>query len=97
MSEFIGDGGPAFPRSNTLRQKTETGWIDWELPGRDGMSLRDWFAGQAIAGLWAQAAGANPDREGVPVEEWPQRMAVAAYKQADAMLEVMRRASDASR
>ena len=32
----INDGGPAFPRH--------------AYDGHDGMTLRDWFAGQALAG-----------------------------------------------
>lgn len=43
---IINDGGPAFPI-------TEQG-----LQGYNGMSLRDWFAGQALAGL--AAASAHP-------------------------------------
>ena len=36
----INDGGPAFPRSGS----------DY-VPAQEGMSLRDWFAGQVLAGL----------------------------------------------
>ena len=36
----INDGGPAFPRH--------------AYDGHDGMTLRDWFAGQALAGLLAK-------------------------------------------
>lgn len=62
------DGGPAFPRPPIGE--------DCGRPygHNDGMSLRDWFAGQALAGLLAQY-GADP--------EWT---AIAAYKEADAML-----------
>jgi hypothetical protein len=45
MSE-INDGGPAFPQAE----------VDQSWPQAPGMSLRDWFAGQALAGLCA-----NPD------------------------------------
>lgn len=34
------DGGPAFPVPN-----------DANTNGQEGMTLRDWFAGQALAGL----------------------------------------------
>ena len=51
MSE-INDGGPAFPRSRP------SGYIntkdpDWEFWERQasGMTLRDWFAGQALTGI----------------------------------------------
>lgn len=42
MSE-INDGGPAFPA-------TVQGWNDRLSQAQGGMSLRDWFAGQALAG-----------------------------------------------
>ncbi len=41
-----------------------------------GMSMRDWFAGMALAGLCA-----NPNRDMVRSE-----FASASYKQADAMI-----------
>jgi hypothetical protein len=64
------DGGPAFPLPAVFSPECGT------LPGQGGMSLRDWFAGMALANL-TQAPGI-------------QRMQAAAefaYKQADAMLE----------
>jgi hypothetical protein len=36
------DGGPAFPRAGSDYNKAQ-----------EGMSLRDWFAGQALAGIGA--------------------------------------------
>lgn len=56
------DGGPAFPTQNTSE-------------GYRGMSLRDWFAGQALAGCVAA------DDES-PVG----RIAADAYAFADAMI-----------
>lgn len=56
------DGGPAFPV--TAGQQVYA----------TGMSLRDWFAGQALATAYAQHEG-SPDR----TAEW-------AYQVADAML-----------
>jgi hypothetical protein len=40
----INDGGPAFPMSydNSLA---------YTYPSHQGMTLRDWFAGQALAGM----------------------------------------------
>jgi hypothetical protein len=61
------DGGPAFP----------TEWILIGMPdeSRLGMSLRDWFAGQALAGLVAQPTmGRVIDTASI------------AYRVADAML-----------
>ena len=40
-----GDGGPAFPHVEPTPN------CSWVAPG---MSLRDWFAGQALAGLLAK-------------------------------------------
>ena len=62
-SETIDDGGPAFPAM---------------LPGGNyctpGMSLRDWFAGQALAGLLASG-------------DWDETPIPDAYVFAQAMLE----------
>ena len=60
----IPDGGTAFP-------------TDYDRRG-GGMSLRDWFAGQALVGLLAQET-----------EEWGNESEVnarIAYRSADAML-----------
>lgn len=62
------DGGPAFPRS-----LPSTGDSN-----RYGMSLRDWFAGQALAGLCGGDVWPNSD-DG-------REMARRAYLFADAML-----------
>ena len=69
MSTTINDGGPAFPHHET----TSTG-----EPFHDhlGMTLRDWFAGQALAGMMA-----CPDCSGTEAE-----FAASAYRNADAML-----------
>jgi hypothetical protein len=67
------DGGPAFPYSHaaTLRN--------------DGMSLRDWFAGQALAaiGMWAPTENPTDWRDRDVVQSLRARW---AYEQADAML-----------
>jgi hypothetical protein len=60
------DGGPAFPRDNA-----------GDYTGQDGMSLRDWFAGQALTGTLA--AGAQDFEAGG-------KIAREAYVIADAML-----------
>ena len=71
MSEH--DGGPAFPIPDERDPVTGEGIIQ----GSSGMSLRDWFAGQALAGLLAHASGEAP-------ESAPRK----AYQLADAMLAV---------
>jgi hypothetical protein len=66
------DSGSAFPIPE-VRDSNGIGLIE----GSPGMSLRDWFAGQVLIGLWA-----HPTVDGTP-----QHFAVIAYAQADAMLE----------
>ena len=71
MSTTINDGGPAFPR-------------DHRHEGHNGMTLRDWFAGQALQQfvgerdhqVWAHQR----------FDEARQTIAKAAYSIADAML-----------
>ena len=62
----IDDGGPAFP------QHPQPGCL---APA--GMSLRDWFAGQALAGLTASSKYELFEET---------NMAAVCYAQADAML-----------
>ncbi len=65
----INDGGQAFPRSAAFSNAERTACTE-----QDGMTLRDWFAGQALAGMLA-----NPD-------SWTGDRGVMAYRYADAML-----------
>jgi len=65
------DGGPAFPEAIAVGPAGDV------YPGFSGMSLRDWFAGHALAGLLAHASGEAP-------ESAPRK----AYQLADAMLAV---------
>ena len=65
------DGGPAFPGPTAIGPAGDV------YPGFSGMSLRDWFAGHALAGLLAHASGEAP-------ESAPRK----AYQLADAMLAV---------
>lgn len=69
MSDEIKDGGPAFPLQSI--------GPDF-VPGYAGMTLRDWFAGQAISGACCPA----PDGWSLP----PQDHAAWAYEIADAMI-----------
>lgn len=74
MSE-LGDGGPAFPRPCS-----EDKFNEETFPSQRGMSLRDWFAAQALAGYLAAYSG--PEVR-MPV---PDIAADRAYEYADAML-----------
>lgn len=60
------DNPPAFPPN--------AGWRDLD-PAYHGMTLRDWFAGQALAGILAR---------GSVIDE--KRTAKFAFEHADAML-----------
>ncbi len=53
----------------------------WESYSRQGMTLRDWFAGQYISGVLA-----DPN-----FNEGCERTAELAYQQADAMLEARKK------
>lgn len=76
------DGGPAFPSGERLSIDA-AGRRDDRLsqPLHDGMSLRDWFAGQALAGFLA-----SPHRAGQEANEGSLTAAMWSYDQADAML-----------
>jgi hypothetical protein len=64
------NGGPAFPHDGR-----DNGPGNIKGRAHDGMSLRDWFAGQALAGFCS-----DPDMK-------THHMANMAYELADAMLE----------
>lgn len=74
MSNNSQDGGPAFPHKNP---NYDGNW-DKE-PQRGGMSLRDYFAGQALAGLLGGRGG--------PIQrKFLSDEASLCYEYADAML-----------
>lgn len=68
------DGGPAFPRLEHLSAYLdEYGRVNYDASTSGGMSLRDWFAGQALAGLLACPTG-------------PTDVVTTAYRLAESML-----------
>jgi hypothetical protein len=67
------DGGPAFPRPSV---SLSNGGQEW---GCDGLTARDWFAGQALAGLVQLVTAVKGP---VAAEE----LASIAYGVADAIL-----------
>lgn len=77
---------PAFPRPMTRIQRIGGGITTDD--GEPGMSLRDWFAGKALAGLLNNASVSvyipmnTPDN----YDPLPDATACAAYRYADAML-----------
>lgn len=68
------DGGPAFPTPVNEYEEQNEGWEDYPK----GMSLRDWFAGQALSG-WMS----SPAHKGtfLPADD-----AKYLYQVADAMI-----------
>ena len=68
MSE-IDNGGQAFPVQVPEYNGMPASYID-------GMSLRDWFAGQAMRARWGDGKAMTPEQT-----------AMMAYEVADAMLE----------
>lgn len=57
------------------------------MKDQGGMSLRDWFAGQALAGLLA-CGRLDELIDQSEVDETPRAICKAAYEAADAMLKV---------
>lgn len=72
MSKKIDHGGFAFPTHEIKATNGST-----LSAGSDGMSLRDWFAGQAMSGALAGEPGSHLI---------PERLAKESYAFADAML-----------
>ncbi len=75
----INDGGPAFPQSPLHGPNGEVVTIGAYVSGESGMSLRDWFAGQALTAV------SMPGPEGMVCTD-PVKLAGWAYALADAML-----------
>ena len=71
MTDSIKNGGPAFPIETTA------------TPWAEGMTLRDWFAGQALVGI-INACAMDTRERGETTENM---FARKAYSIADAMLE----------
>lgn len=82
-------GGPAFPTFEMVEEYSEGKQQYVSRPhALSGMSLRDYFAGQALAGLLARSTMDVPHCEGCrPVADDPgEHYADIAYRYADAML-----------
>lgn len=78
MTDEPKDGGPAFPRNDYM---SPDGGLTIRN-GSKGMSMRDWFAGQAMAGTIASGnVGINTTYED---------LARVCYRQADAMIAARR-------
>jgi hypothetical protein len=78
MSKPIDDGGPAFPTPGEEFIEGPQGRCPasaWGMEGKPGMTLRDWFAGQALQGLLAKDGNKSS-----------KYTALLAYEYADAMI-----------
>lgn len=75
MSEEINDGGPALARALGV---LDNGAYPSERESQTGMSLRDYFAAKALAGILSKE-GSTADRAFGGFAEY-------AYEMADAML-----------
>lgn len=89
----MNDGGPAFPVPGEPPVSTgdPRDGIGYGTPAQHGMSLRDWFAGQALAGMCALEDNRTfPEGKYENVEKWRSELylidAKSAYHYADAML-----------
>lgn len=82
MTERKDDGGPAFPQFDVVAGERDGHGdvIDAYTTATGGMSLRDWFAGQALS------ITANEWFFGQTMQQQPQAAAEFAYAVADAML-----------
>lgn len=81
------DGGAAFPHIGKAYAGEYLGQVSYKDAPMPGMTLRDYFAGQALEGICS-----NPDittksqKAGLNTEECRLAYSEAAYKTADAML-----------
>lgn len=71
----LDDGGPAFPVLTRGSTDDRGKWIPDQT---DGMSLRDWFAGHALAGILPVALQLGISRQDIPA---------FCYRMADDMIE----------
>jgi hypothetical protein len=80
------DNEPAFPNPGE-RAPDGTGIH----AGSPGMTLRDWFAGQALQGMLAHSRNGHGYRPRDPNEEWHRAIADEAYELANMMLRARQR------
>lgn len=87
-TEQLNDGGPAFPTPDTIFINAN-GDAQTQF-GNPGMSLRDWFAGQALPQVlkwWTKdPETGKPDKDFI-LDDDADCIARQAYCLADAMLE----------
>jgi hypothetical protein len=86
--EWKNNGGPAFPQFEVVATERDGhgDMIEAYTTATGGMSLRDWFAGQALAGYFAYCHAGHQNTATMPTAEY-------IYQMADAMI-AARRASE---
>lgn len=87
------NGGPAFPEVFS-EERGEHGERGYEVCSTGGMSLRDWFAGQALAGMIANPDFGQPTDEARRLGKFASKAATLCYELADAMLAERAKPSD---
>lgn len=78
----INDGGPAFPYTRRYVAPNQ-----YEAICEGGMSLRDYFAGQVLGGLWSRS---------IAHEEHTDLLSRTAYAAADSMIAEREKAGEES-
>lgn len=78
MPQEMNDGGPAFPRPSSTEYLD--GPDQTNCTHSDGMSLRDWFAGQAMAGLCESGVEADYDEAHIAATCWRLADAILAER-----------------
>lgn len=86
MGNKTDDGDPAFP--------VQLGTQHDRYLAAPGMSLRDWFAGQALTGLLMRGASSPKALAESWDEDIGRSVAYMAYEFADAMLEERKRGDE---
>jgi hypothetical protein len=76
----VNDGGPAFPTNEHIFDPRTSGVVSFH-----GMTLRDYFAAKALAGMWSNPSATESVRANTP-DDPAGFIARTAYEQADAML-----------
>ena len=89
----INDGGPAFPVPGFLSPMETSEALAYDNKPQVGMTLRDWFAGQALAGEMASQSASDGTWTVQAVENGFDDCAAKLYLIADKMIAARERMS----
>jgi hypothetical protein len=81
------NGGSAFPFGREINWINEFHSRSTENVYNQGMTLRDYFAGQALTGMLAHSRNEHGYQSRDIAQHWHQAITQEAYQLADAMLE----------